>query len=225
MFFPCLSLPAQHKTIPGDSSQVTVRSIPTARINKYKNDEAFNYNQQRAKGISMWDRFWYWVGEMIQKASASKFWSGFFKLLLWGFCIFAFVYTVLKFRGMEGIGLFSSNKNNDALEYLVTEEDIYGIDFPGAIQAAIEQKSFRPAIRLLYLQTLRKLSDAELIRWKMNKTNDIYVSELFNTVYYKDFAYLTRAYDYAWYGELPVHEEQFKEVQHYFQIFQQQLAA
>lgn len=214
-------LQAQPSKVPSDSSRISVRSLPANALKKYRDEEEFNYKQQRPEGISIWERFWAWL--YGRGTATNKVITVLVKILLWGFCIFVLVYAILKFTGMSGIGLFAGNRKSDALGYTVTEDDIYGIDFPDSINEATGKKNYRLAIRLLYLQTLRRLADLEMIRWKLNKTNDVYAQELAGTNYYKDFAWLTRAYDYAWYGDFPVQEEQFTEVQQYFQNFQRQL--
>jgi len=214
-------LQAQPAKIPIDSSRLTVRSLPANALQKYRDDEEFNYKQQHPEGISLWERFWYWMYQ--HSRINNKLMAVVAKILLWGFCIFAFIYAILKFTGMDGIGLFTGNKKQDGLDYEVTEDDIYAINFTEAIADAVGQHNFRLAIRLLYLQTLRRLADRELIRWKPDKTNDVYAQELAGGPLYNDFTWLTRAYDYAWYGDFPVHEEQFTEVQQHFQTFQRQL--
>lgn len=216
---------AQEKTVPRDSSHIKLRQLSASSIHQYRQDDDFNYNQQRAAGISMWDRFWYWVFESIGKVGNDKFWSVFFKILLWGLCIFAAVYIILKSTGMDKLSLFMGNKKSEALDYLVTEEDIYAINFSAAIDKALQERNYRLATRLLYLHTLRTLADRELITWKLSKTNNVYVYELRGTPLYDAFAYLTRAYEYAWYGEFPLQESIFKELQARFTQFQQQMAA
>lgn len=214
-------LHAQPVKIPADSLRLKVRSLPAGALKKYRDDDAFDYRQQRPEGMSLWDRFWYWV---YQRGNhAGRAWEIFIKVLLWGLCITAFVYTIVKLAGMSGISLFVGSTKQEGLDYDVTEDDIYAIDFKQAIAEATGNGNYRMAIRLLYLQTLRRLADRELIRWKLNKTNDIYAQELAGSNYYNDFARLTRVYDYAWYGDFPVHEEQFAEVQEHFQTFQRQL--
>jgi len=214
-------LQAQTSKVPADSSSLRVRTLPANTLKKYRDDEDFNYRQQRPEGISAWDRFWLWLYR--KGRITNKYTEVVLKLLLWGLCIFAFVYAILKFAGMNGIGLFTGNKKSEWLDYNVTEDDIYAINFSEAIADAIGRKNYRLAIRLLYLQTLRRMADHELIRWKLDKTNDVYAHELTGSHYHDDFTWLTRIYDYTWYGDFPVHEEQFTEVQQHFKTFQRQL--
>ncbi|MBS1563375.1 MAG: DUF4129 domain-containing protein [Bacteroidetes bacterium] len=220
------TIQAQGKTVPADSSRLELRRLPDATLRKYLADEDFNYKQSRGKSLNLWARFWAWLSRQIRVTddNDSGSWSvfGIIRLVV---CVAIIIYAILKFTGMSGIGLFTRNKKSEPLKYEVSEEDIYAIDFPKMIAEAAVVKNYRLAIRLLYLQTLRKLADGELIRWKINKTNDTYVQELYGGKYYETFSWLTRTYDYVWYGHFSVQEQQFKEAQQHFQTFQQQLTA
>lgn len=199
-----------------DSSTLQLRSFPDSNIKVYTADEEFNYSVQRSKSDSIWDRFWYWVYRNIAKMQANKFWGKFFEVLLWIFCIGAFIYAGFKLTGMNSTALFSGDKKNEQLDYMLEEDNIYAINFSESIQVAISERNFRLATRLLYLQSLRKLADAELITWKINKTNDVYLHELASTSYHESFGFLTKAYEYAWYGEMPLDEALFKNIHQQF---------
>ena len=208
-----------------DSSTVQLRNLPDSNIKSYRTNEEFNYSIQRSEGVSIWDRFWYWVFRKISDIQANKFWAKFFEVLIWIFCISAFVYAALKLTGMNSTALFATDKKNDQLDYLLEEDNIYAINFPEAIQVAIQERNFRVATRLLYLQSLRKLADAELITWKINKTNDVYLHELSSTSLRESFGFLTRAYEYAWYGAMPLEEALFKEIHQQFINFNNNISA
>ena len=57
-------------------------------------------------------------------------------------------------------------------------DNIYGVDFPAAIDRALAAEDYREAIRLVYLQTLKALADARLVDWQPYKTPSQYVREL-----------------------------------------------
>lgn len=57
------------------------------------------------------------------------------------------------------------------------EDTIYGIDFDAAIVKALAHEDYREAIRMLYLQTLKALSDHHIIDWQLYKTPMQYVAE------------------------------------------------
>ncbi|MCD8080094.1 MAG: DUF4129 domain-containing protein [Bacteroides sp.] len=72
------------------------------------------------------------------------------------------------------IGFFRAS----SVPYEVTPDTIYGVDFDADIQQAVSQSNYKEAVRLVYLQTLRNLSDRELIFWELYKTPTEYIYEL-----------------------------------------------
>ena len=74
-------------------------------------------------------------------------------------------------------GLFRRQEQVEAA-YDDTEDTIYGIDFDTTIAQALTREDYREAIRLRYLQTLKALTDANIIDWQPFKTPTQYVREL-----------------------------------------------
>ena len=57
------------------------------------------------------------------------------------------------------------------------EDTIYGIDFDAIISQALGREDYREAIRMIYLRTLKALSDSQQIDWQPFKTPSQYVRE------------------------------------------------
>jgi hypothetical protein len=74
--------------------------------------------------------------------------------------------------------LFVRTGKNVTLPYGEEEENIHLIDFENDITSALSNSDYRLAIRLKYLQTLRFLSDNNLIDWQLHKTPTEYAVEL-----------------------------------------------
>ncbi|WP_448778870.1 DUF4129 domain-containing protein [Bacteroides congonensis] len=101
--------------------------------------------------------------------------------------------------------LFMRSPKN-ALPYTVGEDTIYGVDFPGGIAEAFSRQDYREAVRLLYLQTLKQLSDAERIDWQLYKTPTQYLNE----VRLPAFRQLTNHFLRVRYGNFEATEELFR---------------
>lgn len=95
----------------------------------------------------------------------------------------------------------------DVLHY-DPEQDIQVIDYSGLLEEAIANRNYRLAIRYLYIMTLQKLQNAELIQWHKEKTNRDYYYELPND-YQPAFNDILRIYEYVWYGEFDASESLF----------------
>ena len=59
-----------------------------------------------------------------------------------------------------------------------TEDTIYGVDFDAVISQALSREDYREAVRMVYLRTLKTLSDSQQIDWQPFKTPSQYVREL-----------------------------------------------
>ena len=72
-------------------------------------------------------------------------------------------------------GLFMRQRDEQTYENL--EDTIYGIDFDAIISQAIGREDYREGIRMVYLRTLKALSDSQQIDWQPFKTPSQYVRE------------------------------------------------
>jgi hypothetical protein len=106
---------------------------------------------------------------------------------------------------------------------VLSDEELDLATYEQQIQAAIAAGRFRIAVRLLYLQTLRLLADKNIITFSKEKTNATYLRAMTQTQWYKAFAALTLNYEYIWYGEIPVNDEQFKSIHANFSQFMNEL--
>jgi hypothetical protein len=220
-----------------DSSKLTVRHLDTAAINKYRSDPAFNYVVKKAS-MNWWDRFWIWVWELWD-----SFWQwvghiiaglfGHFHLgrhagsviefILIGLAVVFIVYFILLLIGIDFLKLFKKKQASIEIPYTESLENIHQINFEEAIDNAISVKDYRLAVRLLYLRSLRQLSEAGLINWKIEKTNNAYLNELKDEEQRRRFSIVTRQFEYVWYGDFPVDGNSFSNINAFFLEFKNYL--
>ncbi len=206
-----------------DSSDVTVKSLNKSRVDGYRAQKEFQYETHSVKGYSAWDLFWFWVWRQYDRLMRREGFRTGSKILFWALAIGITVFAVVKIIGMEKVMLWMKGGRSGLGEFSVSEEDIHGINFEKEIAAAVAAGNFREAVRLLYLQSLKKLSDREIIRWAPHKTNIDYTRELAETGHADLFRQLTRFYEYAWYGEFMPAEEDYKKIAEFFQHFDKKL--
>lgn len=85
------------------------------------------------------------------------------------------------------------------------------------LQAAINDKNYRLAIRLQYLLLLKLMHENEWINWKMEKTNQHYITELDDASLRYDFKKCVYYFDQVWYGKKLLKESQYLEIAQLFQ--------
>ncbi|MFC5410485.1 DUF4129 domain-containing protein [Larkinella bovis] len=202
---------------PDDRSAIQIRRPAADRIDAYRNDRDYQYGTNFRPATSPWAKFWNWlwrkVNTFFQSESYQNFWQYVFLALAAGVVIRLLIKAeVLGF-------IFSKKSQHLDLAYETLTENIHEINFDQQIEAAIEQRNYRLAVRLLYLQTLKHLSNRNLIDWKPNKTNRSYVYELAHSPKQPEFETLTTQFEYIWYGDFPITEERFKPLQESFVRF------
>ena len=141
------------------------------------------------------------------------------KVFFWAIAIFfvGFILYKLFFTG----GLFVK-ENRKAVDESVHKETEMLNDYSAynlLIHEAELKNDFNLSIRYLYLQSLKKLADNELISFSADKTNNLYVRELSGQTYQQEFAFLTRNYEYVWYGKFMVDRTQYQKLKEEFILF------
>lgn len=91
---------------------------------------------------------------------------------------------------------------------MADEDNIYGIDFEGLLEEALGRADYRQAVRLVYLQTLRLLADAQRIDWQLYKTPTEYTREITTAA----FRRLTDTFVRVRYGNFEATEATCKEM-------------
>ncbi|MEW6470392.1 MAG: DUF4129 domain-containing protein [Bacteroidota bacterium] len=103
------------------------------------------------------------------------------------------------------------------------EEAIRESDLERFLREALESREYRLAIRIYYLMVIKELSEREWIRWRKEKTNHEYLSEMMDRKEFGSFRDVTRLFEYAWYGEMDVQEKQYAYISPQFKNFLDQL--
>ena len=81
-------------------------------------------------------------------------------------------------------------------------EDIQTLDIRQLLEQAKRDRNYKLAVRLYYLELLKKLNEEGAIIWKKDKTNREYLAELFSrNFFFDDIRRLTLSYEAVWYGD------------------------
>jgi hypothetical protein len=213
---------AQQQKLVYDSSNMQQRHFALSSIEAYSNDEDFKYEKEAVETPSAWDRFWQWFWSKYNEIMSTEAGRVTMKIIYWILGIAAVAFFVAKVMNMNKINLFTAAPQSNT-PYTVEDENIYAISFNEAIQQALQEGSYRLAIRLLYLHNLKILADKDLIAWQPNKTNTDYWREIINPGIKQGFKNITDIFEYVWYGNRAVTKDDFAGIQKEFSQFQSQL--
>ena len=150
--------------------------------------------------------------------SGSDFFSSIFGIFFWIIAIGLFCFLVYRLFLSNSSFLSRRNRRNVTSDLTVAQEEDTN-DPDTLLRNAIKSGNFRLAVRYLYLQSLHRLSERKFIEINSNKTNYEYVTEMRKHRFANEFASLTLQYEYVWYGEYPVDERLFEQIQNGFTQF------
>jgi hypothetical protein len=216
----CLATTAQKKAL-YDSSKIEQRTFSSSSLNTYENDKDFQYEKEPAEGQTWWEKFWDWVWNKYDDIMSTDTGRNTMKAIYWLLGAGAVAFFVLKVSKMNRLNLFTASPQGNP-SYRIEEENIHEIPFDSAIQNALRDGNYRLAVRLLYLQNLKMLTDKNLIDWQPNKTDKDYLNEL-TPALQQPFSRITVVFEYAWYGQQSITGDDFAELREDVIKFQKQL--
>lgn len=193
-----------------------LRAVSDSTVGKLKREKDFEYANDPA----------YLVKEKPEPVKSDGFWNSFNKFFSGGMVrtiaymllIAFFIFVIYRIIVVNKLFLFYPGKKSRVYDE-ESEEALSPQDIDEKIRKAIAENDYRSAIRFLYLKGLNLLSDRGWIRLHAQATNHDYVFQLRDKPIAGDFRFLTKVYDYVWYGEFAVNEEQFNQLHNDFQRF------
>ena len=146
------------------------------QIAQWQAQPEFDYNRELVGGGMtftqwLWMKFDEFMNELFDGS-----WGGDYKWWLLAAAGLAIVGFGIWYVRRYHPDLFRK-KGQQSQDYGDTEDTIYGVDFDTAISQAVGREDYREAVRLVYLRTLKALSDAHQIDWQLFKTPSQYVRE------------------------------------------------
>jgi len=175
------------------------------------------------------EEFWYANWEFKKQKerelrSGKSFWSQpIVEVLFWILVIGGFLTFLALFLSNSNVKLFRSSREIKTVEVEEETDDIFAINYQREIDKAIRAGNYRQAIRFMFLNLLRDLSQKNIITYKQDKTNLDYLLQLHNTAWYDGFFKLARNYEYTWYGHFDVNDEKFNLIRTEFKNFENRL--
>lgn len=184
----------------------------TARLAHWQNNPAYDYNKELTTPDSnLMDWFGYMFRKLMGNIFGNEFadkYSDIFFIILFIVAIGLLIWFIYKKRPE----LFMRRNKKVITPYDVLEDNIYGVDFDAEIEKAVSNNDYKNAVRFLYLQTLKHLSDNNLINWQLYKTPTEYTYEMKAEMLRPIFRKLTNLFLRVRYGNYEADRNLFDEM-------------
>jgi hypothetical protein len=118
-----------------------------------------------------------------------------------------------------------SSKINQIVDENWNPEVITVSELESRLENALKNEVYREVIRIYFTMILQELIRLQLIKWRLEKTNQQYIYEVKNQELRAELRKCTRYFDIVWYGEYNIDRSKFEEIQPHFTQFIQTLKA
>lgn len=140
------------------------------------------------------------------------------QLLFWGLIAAVAIYIIYKLFLANDHVFFSRKKKDVGAGGAEADTDIAADNWEALWQRAVSNNDLHQAVRYSYMWLLHMLQEAQLIRYREDKTNFDYYKELRETPYKQSFKQLSRQYEYVIYGNYTMSPAAYKQ---YIELFNQ----
>jgi hypothetical protein len=207
-----------------ESVSFTPRKFDEAKLSQLRKESAYIYDRQTlSPNPTFWELLMRWIHNLFRSTmdtpAKRDAWQ-------WGFYIFsafAVVFVILRLLKVDmAVWFKTESETTNEINFQALSENIHVIDFDKLIKDSIQKNNFRQAVRLYYLKSLKKMSDAKLIEWEKNKTNRDYYYEL-KPAYRNGFQNITWWFEYVCYGEFNLDNTGFKQASESFMRYEEEI--
>lgn len=196
------------------------RQVPDSAVRSLQNSKEFAY----ANDPKAWERE---PQPKVQRSNRKGFWDYFYQFFsvktirkfTYGLLIVFFLFIIYRIIVVNKLFLFHTFRKTKLAPELEEAGDITATDLDERIAQTVTAGDHRMAVRYMYLKALQLLSEKQWIRYHADGTNYEYVNQMSGRKLANEFGFLTRVYDYVWYGEFAITGEQFETVHKNFSHF------
>lgn len=217
LLFFCGNIYSQEDSLSQKHLETWPVEFNEAEIEELKTSPEFEY-LDRETSTSWWSQFKAWVNAKFNEFIDWLFGSyepGSFLGIFIEILPYLLLFLVLGLAGWLFVRLnpaYSSYKNQEMPKVFFSEEEkiIRSQDIGELLETARKEENYKLAVRYYYLKNLQELDRKEIINYKTEKTNADYRAEIPSENLGNQFSKITRIYEFIWYGDFKVSEEDFQ---------------
>jgi hypothetical protein len=143
--------------------------------------------------------------------------------IIWTIVLAAIAILIWLLSTSQLVSLIKPKPKSTSFNFNDVTEDLNAINFDLKISEALQQFDYRLAIRWRYLKMLFILDKKQMIAFAPFKTNIDYGNELKGKNYHPGFMKLSRIYEYVWYGQFTLNDNDYGNNAQEFETIERQI--
>ncbi len=206
-----------------DSSSISIKKPATNQEELIFSDKNLQYKKDVKLDPNFIERFINWMSKTIFGNNREEDLYKARRILIWLIVIICMAIVIWILMRSEFSKLIKPDSKSTIFNFTELTDDIKSIDFNQMISKALSENNFRLAVRWQYLKILFLLDKKQLIVFEPQKTNFDYYKELNKSAFRKEFMNLSRIYEYTWYGEFEVKQNDYLKFEPKFNQIEKEL--
>lgn len=207
-----------------DTSFIEQKSFDKKTLENYRNSGDFNYEEVK-KEPNFLQKIWNWIKKVLIKIltwilgdfnKASGVLAQILRIIPYIIALLVMLFLIKMFLRVNTRNIIEGKTNISAVKFNTEEELIKSENLEELIKEAINNKNYRLSVRYYYLYLLQQMTEQNIIVWQQQKTNEDYIKEIKTKALQDDFISSTRLYDFVWYGNFDISEDQFSRAEKLF---------
>lgn len=207
-----------------DTSFIEQKSFDKKTLENYRNSGDFNYDEVK-KEPNFLQKIWNWIKKVLIKIltwilgdfnKASGVLAQILRIIPYIIALLVMLFLIKMFLRVNTRNIIEGKTNISAVKFNTEEELIKSENLEELIKEAINNKNYRLSVRYYYLYLLQQMTEQNIIVWQQQKTNEDYIKEIKTKALQDDFIRSTRLYDFVWYGNFDISEDQFSRAEKLF---------
>ncbi|MCU4154827.1 hypothetical protein J1N10_02495 [Carboxylicivirga sp. A043] len=200
-----------------DNSKVDYRTPSADTIAYYRALPEYQYDLAK-EPESVFSKILRWLASYLTVSEGGASALGWFLIIA---AVIALLFLIIKLAGIpiKGLFVFSRSTKVSQLNFGQQNTDIEEQNLDNMLKVFINNKAYREATRVLFLQALRSMHRKGFIQWNAFKTDRQYYFELKEEHLKTSFLDIIRNYEFMWYGKFEITETEFTRLKEGFNQF------
>ncbi len=206
-----------------DDAPIVRKEIGNIDLESYKNNPDFDYEVVKQNAPTWWVSFKNWLSNLVMRffewlfgvEKASGAFNSFLEILPY-LLLATLLFILIKFFINVNTNSVISKSNTPLVSLSEEEHIIKNTDVELLIKQALANNDYRLAIRYYYLYILQLMTEKDIIKWELQKTNEDYLKEIQEDGLKENFSTITRHYNYIWYGDFPIDHNKYSKAESSF---------
>jgi len=194
----------------GDSTGVALRSFSEERIQEFKENRQFQYDQAPYYGENLLQLALKKLAALINDLFANKTGRD---IILYGILAIMVILITLQLIRVRPAALFFKNTQTSQFAWGQQEAAYQPDKLENAREEAVRNGNYRQALRHLFTLAVLRLDEQGLLRFEPQKTVTEYLYELENSYKKHLFQELARHFEYVWYGNFAIDKETYRQLE------------